>query len=63
MPKNECFNRHNLIEQLKLEVPSKISAIYLFIGKRGTGKKYVLNELEKVFIKNYRIYTIINSVF
>ena len=61
MPKNECFNRHNLIEQLKLEVPSKISAIYLFIGKRGTGKKYVLNELEKVFIKNYRIYTIIED--
>lgn len=61
MLNRDCENRELLVNELVDELINGQCESYLFIGKNGTGKKYVLNKLKELLKNDMRIFEIIED--
>ena len=61
MLNRDCENRELLVNELVDELINSQCESCLFIGKNGTGKKYVLNKLKELLKNDMRIFEIIED--
>lgn len=61
MLNRDCENRELLVNEFVDELINGQCESYLFIGKNGTGKKYVLNKLKELLKNDMRIFEIIED--
>lgn len=64
MNKNDFGNRSNIIKQVVNKINSCPSNFFCFVGKNGTGKKFVLEKVENLLKNKFKIYKIVgDSIF
>ena len=56
-----CKNRNKFIDYFSSKILNKPYGIYFFLGKVGSGKKYVLTNLQKRIQKQFRIYQVVSD--
>lgn len=58
---NNCKNRELFADKIIDELKNGYCESYLFIGKNGTGKKYVLGKMKRVLENDMRIFEVIDD--
>ena len=56
-----CKNRNEFIEYFSSKLMNNPCGIYFFLGKVGSGKKYVLANLQKKIQKQFKIYQVVSD--
>lgn len=57
-----CDNRNEFIKKITKDINANASNFYFFLGKNGTGKEYVLTQIENLIKKDFKIYRITSDI-